>query len=101
MNQCLSLNFRAYFAASLTREETHVILSEGGLPRALSSAGNPSRRILVLFFNLLKTSTNPEMLNSYRGSLLPHSPAHRHRIHHRQRSRRRRFPPSPSQLSRL
>src|SRR6184192_2903501 len=30
-----------------------VILSEGGLPRALSSAGNPSRRILVLRARIL------------------------------------------------
>src|SRR5207248_9141985 len=29
-----------------------VILSEGGLPRVLTSAGNPSRRILVLFSSL-------------------------------------------------
>ena len=28
-----------------------VILSEGGLPRALSGVGNPSRRILVLHFH--------------------------------------------------
>ena len=35
-----------------------VILSEGGLPRVLTSAGNPSRRILVLITSILLITTS-------------------------------------------